>query len=60
MGLLELILIIAVVGAVVYAVTKFIPMPEPFKFAIYAISAIILILFVIRAFGLDIPIARLR
>lgn len=55
MDLIIIILAIALVGALVYFVTTQIPMPEPFKIAIYIICAIVLILFIIRRFAGSVP-----
>ena len=55
MDLIILIIVIALIGAVVYFVTTQIPMPEPFKIAIYIVCAIVLILFIVRQFGGAVP-----
>ncbi len=52
MGLLELIIYIAVMGLIVWAVTEFVPMPPKFKQAIYIIAVVVLVLFVLSQFGL--------
>lgn len=55
--MITLILTIAIVGFLVYLITRFIPMPEPFKAVIYAIAAIVLILYLMRALGFhDLPL----
>lgn len=57
--MLTLILTLALVGFVVYLVTTYIPMAEPFKMVIYAIAAIACLFVVMRAFGIvDIPLTR--
>jgi len=57
--MLTLILTLALVGFVVYLITTYIPMAEPFKLVIYAIAAIACIFVVMRAFGIaDIPLTR--
>lgn len=56
--MIELILYIAIVGLVVYAITALIPMPAPFKTVIYVISAIVCLLILLRALpgiGVDLP-----
>jgi hypothetical protein len=59
MGLIELVLVIAVVGFLVYLVTQYVPMPAPFKQAIIVIVVIVLVLFLLRLLGVaDIPIGR--
>lgn len=59
--MIGLILVLAVAGFLVYLVTTFIPMPPVFKTAIYAVVAVVLILYLMSVFGVaDIPIPRLR
>lgn len=59
--MIALILVIAVAGFLVYLITAYIPMPAPFKTVIYAVAAIVLILYLMSAFGVaDIPVPRLR
>lgn len=50
--MIGLIITIALLGLIVWAVTTYIPMPPPFKTAIYVIAVICLILYVLSAFGL--------
>lgn len=52
MGLIQLIVIIAVVGLFVWAITTLLPMPAPFKNAIYVLAVVFLALFLLNAFGL--------
>lgn len=59
MGLLEMIITIALMGLIVWAVTQ-IPMPEPFKRAIYAISILVLVVYVLQAFGVMPSFKELR
>jgi predicted membrane channel-forming protein YqfA (hemolysin III family) len=55
--MIGLILAIALAGFLVYLVTTYIPMPQPFKMAIYVIVVIVLILYVMRVMGIaDIPL----
>lgn len=57
--MLMLILTLAIIGFVVYLITTYVPMPPIFKTIIYVIVAIILILYLMRVFGIaDIPIPR--
>jgi len=59
MGLIGLILVIALVGFIIYLITTYIPMPEPFKMVIYVIVAVVLIIYVMRILNIaDIPIGR--
>ncbi len=52
MGLIELIVMIAVMGLLVWAITTFVPMPEKFKQAIIVIAVVVLVIYVLQAFGL--------
>lgn len=55
--MISLIITLALVGFVVWAVTTYIPMPEIFKYGIYAVVAIVLVLYIMRVFGIsDIPL----
>ena len=55
--MITLILLIALVGFLVWALTTYVPMPQPFKVAIVAIAVILLILYMLRVFGIsDIPV----
>lgn len=49
--MLGLILSIALVGLLVWAITTLIPMPEPFKRAIYVIAVVVLVLYLVSFFG---------
>lgn len=51
MGLIQLILIIAVVGFILYLIETYIPMPAPFKLVIQVIIVIVLLLWVLQLFG---------
>ncbi len=56
--MLSLIIYIAILGLVVYAVTALIPMPAPFKTVIYVIAAIIVLMILLRALpglGVSLP-----
>lgn len=57
----SLILRLAVIGFVVYLITAYIPMPAVFKTVIYVIVAIVVILYLMRVFGIaDLPLPRVR
>lgn len=59
--MLLLILTIALLGFLVYLITTYIPMPAPFKTIIYVVAAIVLLLYLMSAFGIaDLPIPRVR
>lgn len=49
--MLQLIITIALVGLVVWAITYFIPMPEKFKTAIYVVAGICLLLSLLQVIG---------
>lgn len=54
--MIEIILTIALVGLIVWAITYFIPMPEKFKTGIYVVAGILLLLYILKVvFGIDIP-----
>ncbi len=59
--MIELILTLALIGFIVYAIETWIPMAQPFKVAIYVVVAICVILYLMRVFGIaDIPLPRSR
>lgn len=55
MDLIVLILGIALIGLLAWAITTYIPMPEPFKIAIYIVCVVVLILFLVRQFAGSVP-----
>ena len=61
-GLLQLVIMIAVCGLIVWAVTELIPMPPQFKKAIYVISIVVLAIYVLQSFGFltGMPAVRMR
>ena len=57
--MITLILTLALIGFLVYAITNFIPMAPVFKTAILVIVAVCMILYLMRVFGfVDIPLPR--
>ncbi len=52
MSLIGLVVTIAVVGLIVWAITTLIPMPAPFKNAIYVLCVVFLVIYLLQAFGL--------
>ncbi len=52
MGLIEFVFLIAILGFMVYMITTFIPMAQPFKVAIYGICAIILCIALLQVLGI--------
>lgn len=51
-GMIELIIVIALAGLLVWGITTLIPMPPQFTKAIYVISVILLVVYVLQFFGL--------
>lgn len=60
MGLLSLLVVIAVAGLLVWALTTLVPMPAPFKNAIYVIAVVVLVLYILQVFGLLSGIPNLK
>ncbi len=62
MSLIGLILVIALVGVVLWFVQTYVPMPAPFKSAINIIAVIVLLFYVLSAFGLlgGVSLPRIR
>jgi hypothetical protein len=55
--MIALILVLALVGFIVYLITTYIPMPQPFKMGIYVVIVIVLIIYLMRVLGIqDIPL----
>ena len=52
MSLITLIIVIAVIGLIVWLVTTYIPMPEPFKKIIIVVALIVVVLYCLSAFGI--------
>lgn len=57
--MVTLILTIAIVGFLAWAVVAFIPMPEKVKTVIYVVAGIVIIALVLNAFGLDVPVPQI-
>ena len=55
MPLLNLILVLAVFGFIVWLVVNYIPMPEPFHKVIIAVVSIVLILWLLQTLGVTGP-----
>lgn len=55
MSLIAVILILAVIGAIVWAVTTYIPMPRVVKGAIYVVALIVVLLWLLSLFGVGMP-----
>jgi hypothetical protein len=52
MPLIQLVILLAVLGLVVWAVITYIPMPEVIKRIIIAVVVIVLIIWLLQVFGL--------
>lgn len=52
MPLISLLLVLAVIGVLAWAVVKFIPMPPNIATLIYVVAGIVAFLYVLQAFGL--------
>jgi hypothetical protein len=59
--MLMLILTIAALGFLVWLVTTYVPMPAPFKTVIYVVAVVVLILYLMSAFGVvGPPVPQIR
>ena len=59
--MIELLLVLVICGVCLYLVENFIPMSPPIKVVIRVIVVVLLVLFLLRAFGVaDVPIPRLK
>lgn len=59
MGLIELLIIFAVVGFVAWLILTYVPMPDPMKKVLIVIMVVVLALFLLRTLGIgDIRIGR--
>lgn len=55
--MIELVLTLALVGFIIWAITTYIPMPPIFKTGIYVVVAICVIIYLMRVLGIhDIPL----
>ena len=52
MGLIQLVIMLAVVGFILWLILTYIPMPDPFKKIIIVIVVIVLILYLLSVFGI--------
>src|SRR5262245_9752801 len=60
MSLIAFILLCALVGVIVWAVTTYLPMPAPIKTVIIAAAVIVLLLVLLQGVGLDVMVPRLK
>jgi hypothetical protein len=59
-GLIEFIVVAAVIGLAVYLITTYIPMPEPIRKIIIVVACLVVLLVLVRALVGDIQMPRLR
>lgn len=52
MSLVQLVLVLAILGFILYLVNTFIPMPAPIKTAINVLVVIVLVLWLLDVFGI--------
>lgn len=55
MDLIILVLLLAIIGCAVWAITTYIPMPPVFKTVITVVVVVAVILFLLRRLGASIP-----
>ena len=58
--MIELLIFIAVLCLAAYVVTTFIPMPDPVQKVIWGVVILVILLYVLRAVGADVPVPRWR
>ena len=55
--MITLILVIVILGLALYLVEQYVPMSPPFKIVLRVVVVILLVLYLMRAFGIgDIPV----
>jgi hypothetical protein len=59
-GLIEFIVVAAVIGLAVYLVTTYIPMPPPIRTIIIVVACLVLLLILVRGLVGDVQMPRLR
>lgn len=60
MGILTLLLMLALLGLVTWAIVSFIPMPAGIQKVIIIVAVIAAVLYALNAFGISIPNPRIR
>lgn len=60
MTLIALVLYIALIGLVVWAITTLIPMPDTFRTLIYIIATVAVILWLLNLLGVGLPPLQLH
>ena len=58
--MIQLVVVLIIVGFLLYLAETYIPMAAPFKLVIRVVVVVILVLYLMRIFGIvDIPIGRM-
>jgi hypothetical protein len=57
--MIELLLLMALIGVIAWALVTYVPMAPPVKTIIIIAAAIFCVLLLVRAFGVDIGVPRL-
>lgn len=60
MGLIELVVLLAIVGVLLYVIETYIPMSPAIKTLIRVVVILVIVLWLLRLFVGDIPIGRVR
>lgn len=58
--IIQLLVVIAVVGFLLWLVTTFVPMPAPFKQILVGVACLLLVLYLLQGFGVLGPLPRWR
>ena len=56
--MISLILTLALVGFILWAVINYIPMPQPFRTGIVVLVVVLVVIYLVQLFGLDLPLPR--
>ena len=56
--MISLILTLALVGFLVWAIVTYIPMPDLFRHGIIVLVVVLIVIYLMQLFGLDIPLPR--
>jgi hypothetical protein len=60
-NMIEVVIVLVIVGVCLYLVENYVPMSPPIKTVLRVVVVLILVLFLLRAFGVaDVPIPRFR
>jgi hypothetical protein len=57
--MIELLLFLALIGVIAWALVTYLPMPQPVKTVIVVAAVLICVLILVRALGLDLAVPRL-